>query len=1184
MWWYWSSAPEGGGARCCPPGDEGAAVIRQGVEELLPVARGRRSHYCPPGGRGARRHPLGGGAAADVCREVEELAAIHQEADFVLCVKDQLKQSLCADPDWICWFDAGLAGGPAIAMLLKLAVQVIENRMLREGLQRFGTIPMYLPVQYQVLNAESAFFLKEANQDIMRNSSLQARTEIFFIQQARKTPSVNASYGPLSVDQPVPVDLLSPGLFNNNPTSTSSSSSSSSSPLFTLNWKVQTFIISERIHPSWPKVQVLFYVVGRDWDDYSAVDRLPCVKMFAFHETQEVRGSCRLKGELGLCVAELEPLPGWFSPPSIIPGRQKLPEQVEGTPVELYYMVQSTDTGECSSEDSRKTNSIRNGQLGPAGYFSGPTPMRRIGSVRLFQPLSELRLDSNFVVMVPSRPIRQREMVSAFLAVSTLSSVEIFTLRVKLKDGVAFLGARASNPVQWTISQDVRSEGHRVVTLHCHRKEANFGKRVEAGFQKVLQVDLEVNGLLDPLGSRSVTWQIEYPISRTLSEEIQTLFRLAPHDLGGIVPLAMETEILNTAVLTGKTVAMPVKVVTVGTEGTVTDLTESVECRSTDEDVVKVSERCDYVYVNGKETRGRVRMMVNFTYSYLSAQLELSVWMPRLPLQIEMSDPELSQIRGWRVPADAANQRLGTGEDDEDEGARKDRGCVPQYQSTTVRVLTHFEAEPEEWQGQPDFLLGSDWQVDVTELVRDSLRVGNEQVARLSKEQVLIGLSTGTTNVQVMSPLSDSVLAERMIQVLDDKVSITELGVQLVSGLSLNLQLSPGSNRAIVATATTQETMHNTNQESLVSAWLQFSDGSMTPLDLYNPAHFVLTATSLDDQVVSVKKDATWMWPVVVAKGEGQGMLVRVEMFGLESCLKTKRLTVLAAGNANVHVKFGRGEETGNSASDRRYRPNAPYYGGSISDMEAGIINRGATTIKTAIPGKPSGDRLSVGDIPVDFSEFPAQADLPPGRNTEEDHLQTRRGLTDLEIGMYALLGVFCLAILVFLINCVSYAFKYSNKQLPLEGQETMAHAHDWVWLGHDAELLESQAGLCLDQEELGGTMDSGLGLEEGSQLLNGLSTQKSVQGQVHRSASDSGCAGRDHRSESLNSPTTKRKRVKFTTFSHSKPSNGCPSISPLLIGQNDIKWVCPDIELGDSNELRNYMERLNENATKNTA
>lgn len=49
--------------------------------------------------------------------------------------------------------------------------------------------------------------------------------------------------------------------------------------------------------------------------------------------------------------------------------------------------------------------------------------------------------------------------------------------RVKLKDGVAFLGARASNPVVWTVSQDVRSEGHRIVTLHCRKKDNGFSQR-----------------------------------------------------------------------------------------------------------------------------------------------------------------------------------------------------------------------------------------------------------------------------------------------------------------------------------------------------------------------------------------------------------------------------------------------------------------------------------------------------------------------------------------------------------------------------------------------------------------------------------------------------------------------------------------------------------------------------------
>ena len=70
--------------------------------------------------------------------------------------------------------------------------------------------------------------------------------------------------------------------------------------------------------------------------------------------------------------------------------------------------------------------------------------------------------------------------------------------------------------------------------------------------------------------------------------------------------------------------------------------------------------------------------------------------------------------------------------------------------------------------------------------------------------------------LQVLSPLSSSVLAERSIRVVDDKVSVTELGVQLVSGLSLSLQLSPGSNRAIVATATTQEVITELKQVPFV--------------------------------------------------------------------------------------------------------------------------------------------------------------------------------------------------------------------------------------------------------------------------------------------------------------------------------------------------------------------------------
>lgn len=64
----------------------------------------------------------------------------------------------------------------------------------------------------------------------------------------------------------------------------------------------------------------------------------------------------------------------------------------------------------------------------------------------------------------------------------------------------------------------------------------------------------------------------------------------------------------------------------------------------------QVSPNCDEVLVNGKEMRGRQSLVVNFSYLHLSAELQLTVWVPKLPLQIDVSDTELSQVKGWRVP------------------------------------------------------------------------------------------------------------------------------------------------------------------------------------------------------------------------------------------------------------------------------------------------------------------------------------------------------------------------------------------------------------------------------------------------------------------------------------------------------------------------------------------------------
>lgn len=335
-------------------------------------------------------------------------------------------------------------------------------------------------------------------------------------------------------------------------------------------------------------------------------------------------------------------------------------------------------------------------------------------------------------------------------------------------------------------------------------------------------------------------------------------------------------------------------------------------------------------------------------------------------------------------------------------------------------------------------------------------------------------------------------------------------------------------------------------QEAWVGAWLHFSDGSAAPLDLYGPDLFVLTATSLDETVVTVRHDPWWRLPVVVAEAEGQGVLVRVEMTVRESCQKSRRRSALASGSCDLRVRFDRGP-AGDDVDDRgqdRTGLNTHSYGSPVPEVDEGVWTRTSAT-----PSRPGGDRPS-GDSQgrQNFADFP---DRPGGGGGADDELvRAAQGLTDLEIGMYALLGVFCLAVLVFLINCVSYTLKYRHKELPLEERENTNHAHDWVWTGNEAEPLESRIRAARTS-----ALDSGGGLH----LLNGGSAQK---------GKGRGTADGENKGDS---PTTRRKRVQFTTFTTIPPEDdGRPTVNTLSGRRSrDIQWVCPDLELGGAKEPR---------------
>lgn len=292
-------------------------------------------------------------------------------------------------------------------------------------MQRFSSLPVYLPANYHISRAEVSFFLKETNQDIMRNASLQSRTESFLLYQATQLPVLNATYGPFTVEQTVPLNLLlTPAAFR-------------SADRLTFNWKLRWHVINRAVFSNRPKVQALFYVAGKDWEDEDPAETLPCVQMAAFQEERVAVSSCRLKGHLGLCVARLEFSPSWFDvvfPSSLSlldPAYQPMEESLEGNTVELFYRMYEAD-GECSSEDQPSERFLRSEGL--EEVQEPPTMTGRIGSVVLYPTRDKLKksllsLDDNLVLSVPLRPVKEGDLVTFHISLAAGSRVDQFTLR-----------------------------------------------------------------------------------------------------------------------------------------------------------------------------------------------------------------------------------------------------------------------------------------------------------------------------------------------------------------------------------------------------------------------------------------------------------------------------------------------------------------------------------------------------------------------------------------------------------------------------------------------------------------------------------------------------------------------------------------------------------------------------------
>ena len=259
---------------------------------------------------------------------------------------------------------------------------------------------------------------------------------------------------------------------------------------------------------------------------------------------------------------------------------------------------------------------------------------------------------------------------------------------------------------------------------------------------------------------------------------------------------------------------------------------------------------------------------------------------------------------------------------------------------------------------------------------------------------------------------------------------------------------------------------HSSFQEGLLDIEVEFSDGTTTPLKAIDPAHYYLTVDSLNPHVIAFAPVAGSTDPRVIAVGRGQGKSLTMIHFmntvsALSPSLCAGELLQLSLELADdCHQKDDPPLATTRASVTVDFMPEGKGLGGSGEERSD---NKSHKKSGKGDRGKVGGMKsVDMGDLSEILSNIALRDDNSQSRQGHFDPMNAppnaydqqhdfyHHSTTPLEVGMYILLGVFCIAIAIFMASCFVYASKHQHQPpFPLQQKsQSVQNAHDWVWLG----------------------------------------------------------------------------------------------------------------------------------------
>jgi len=323
----------------------------------------------------------------------------------------------------------------------------------------------------------------------------------------------------------------------------------------------------------------------------------------------------------------------------------------------------------------------------------------------------------------------------------------------------------------------------------------------------------------------------------------------------GLFSFADQSQVINTAVLTGDPVTVPITHLVALSSGLIVEAL-NVQCNTTSR-AFYLSFDCSSYVLNGNETLGARAASISTSYLGLASELLVRVWYPSSQATFQSTPAVIRPVALW-LSVNTTNE------------------CVQRYQPASLQATVDYSYDS----NSPTF------RASVLPLVASLVRSSNPAVISVSENgQTLMAISPGTSEIS-----AGPFIIPYEVSVLSDPLNVVSLDVTLFSGMSLNLVDSPylilSSQTAI---ANVQQSFDSISDEVFLSVIALLDDRSTLLLD---ESTEMIRIRSVNSEVVSVSDGN------IALLGGGSGDLLEVTW--ISPCTGFP----IATGNGSAHIRI----------------------------------------------------------------------------------------------------------------------------------------------------------------------------------------------------------------------------------------------------------------------------------------